>query len=80
MLVLLRLSDLAAGERRARQAVHDRERYFRSLVQNSSEAMLVVDGTGVVRDASPAVKALLGISPQELVGNRAADVVADPRR
>ena len=44
VLVLLRLSDLAAGERRARQAVHDRERYFRSLVQNSSEAMLVVDG------------------------------------
>ena len=63
VLVLLRLSDLAAGERRARQAVHDRERYFRSLVQNSSEAMLVVDGTGVVRDASPAVKALLGHRP-----------------
>jgi diguanylate cyclase (GGDEF)-like protein/PAS domain S-box-containing protein len=75
VLVLLRLSDLAAGERRARQAVLDRERYFRSLVQNSSEAMLVVDGSGVVRDASPAVKTLLGIAPQELVGHRAAEVV-----
>ena len=75
VLVLLRLSDLAAGERRARQAVHDRERYFRSLVQNSSEAMLVFDRDGVVTDASPAVQALLGVSAPELVGNRASDVI-----
>jgi diguanylate cyclase (GGDEF)-like protein/PAS domain S-box-containing protein len=75
VLVLLRLSDLAAGERRARQAVHDRERYFRSLVQNSSEAMLVFDRDGTVTDASPAVQALLGVSSVELVGNRASEVV-----
>lgn len=76
VLVLLRLSDLAAGERRARQAVLDRERYFRSLVQNSSEAMLVVDASGTVSDASPPVQSLLGVSPVELVGNRANDVIA----
>ena len=75
VLVLLRLSDLAAGERRARQAVHDRERYFRSLVQNSSEAMMVFDRDGVVTDASPAVQALLGVSAPELVGNRAGDAI-----
>jgi len=75
VLVLLRLSNLAAGERRARQAMNDRERYFRSLVQNSSEAMLVFDSEGIVTDASPAVKTLLGVSAPELVGHRASDVI-----
>ena len=75
VLVLLRLSDLAAGERRARQAVLDRERYFRSLVQNSSEAMVVLDADGVVRDASPAVRTLLEVAPADLVGHRPGEAV-----
>ena len=43
VLVLLRLADLASGERRARQALSDRELLFRSLVQNASEAVVVLD-------------------------------------
>jgi diguanylate cyclase (GGDEF)-like protein/PAS domain S-box-containing protein len=75
VLVLIRLSDLASGERRARQAVLDRERYFRSLVQNAAEAMVVLDRTGAVTDASPAVRSLLGVAPIELAGNRLVDTV-----
>ena len=76
VLVLLRLSDLAAGERRARQALVDRERYFRSLARNASEAMMVIDGSRLVTDASPAVKPLLGVSPEELVGHRPTQVIS----
>jgi diguanylate cyclase (GGDEF)-like protein/PAS domain S-box-containing protein len=75
-LVLVRLADLAAGERRARQALLDRERYFRSLVQNSSEAVVVLDVDGMVHDASPAVRTLLGVEPEALVGRRLSRSVA----
>ena len=76
VLVLFRISDFASGERRAKQAVVDRERYFRSLVESSSEAMVVIDATGVVVDASPAVRRLLGVAPDELIGRRPELVVA----
>jgi diguanylate cyclase (GGDEF)-like protein/PAS domain S-box-containing protein len=35
--------------------------------------MMVLDRKGVVTDASPAVQALLGVSPRDLVGSRASD-------
>ena len=75
VLVLVRLAELAAGERRARRALADRERYFRSLVENASEAMVVVDDRGLTSDASPAVLPLLGLAPDELIGHRPGAVV-----
>ncbi|GGR24068.1 PAS domain-containing sensor histidine kinase [Deinococcus ruber] len=41
---------------------------FRSLVQNASDLITVVDHQGVVRYESPSVTPLLGFSPDELVG------------
>jgi diguanylate cyclase (GGDEF)-like protein/PAS domain S-box-containing protein len=75
VLVLVRISDLAEGERRAQRALLDKERYFRSLVQNASEAMVVVGPDGVVEDCSPAVRSLLGVPPVELVGARLVEAV-----
>jgi len=77
LLVMIRLSDLAARERRARQAVVDRERYFRSLAQNAADAMVVLDRAGTVTDATPAVRSLLGVASGELVGRRLIDAVDD---
>jgi diguanylate cyclase (GGDEF)-like protein/PAS domain S-box-containing protein len=68
VLVLVRIAELAGDERRARQALLDKERYFRSLVQNAAEAMVVVDHDGSVLDASPAVLELLDVTPEDLVG------------
>ncbi len=75
VLVLFRIADFASGERRAKQEVLDRERYFRSLVENSSEAMVVIDASGLVSDASPAVRRLLGVAPRDLIGRRPELVV-----
>ncbi len=75
VLVLVRLSDLATGERRARQALRDRERYFRSLVQHASEAVVVLDRDATVTYASPAVRSLLGVPPDELQGRRIVEAV-----
>ncbi|GHJ47205.1 hypothetical protein Cs7R123_45470 [Catellatospora sp. TT07R-123] len=52
------------------------ERRFRSLVQNTSDVTLVVDRTGGITYASPSVRTVLGISPQEAEGRPARDILA----
>jgi diguanylate cyclase (GGDEF)-like protein/PAS domain S-box-containing protein len=51
-----------AAERLAREA------HFRALVQHSSDMVLVLDATGMVREASPAVERVLGHAPESVVG------------
>jgi diguanylate cyclase (GGDEF)-like protein/PAS domain S-box-containing protein len=57
-------------------AIMASEERFRSLVQNSSDAVLVVDGGGVIRYAARSVQRLLGYPPHELVGRPFAELVA----
>jgi diguanylate cyclase (GGDEF)-like protein/PAS domain S-box-containing protein len=47
-----------------------REKWFRSLVQNSSDVITVVDVRGVIRYLTPSVTPILGHDPQQLVGTR----------
>jgi diguanylate cyclase (GGDEF)-like protein/PAS domain S-box-containing protein len=47
-----------------------REKWFRSLVQNSSDVITVVDVRGVVRYQTPSVTRILGHDPHLLVGTR----------
>ncbi len=47
-----------------------REKWFRALVQNSSDVITVVDVRGVVRYLTPSVFKILGHDPQQLVGTR----------
>ncbi len=75
VLILVRFSDLARGELEARRALLDRERYFRSLVEHASEALLVLDEECIVCDASPAVRDVLHIEPALLVGHHPAEAV-----
>jgi diguanylate cyclase (GGDEF)-like protein/PAS domain S-box-containing protein len=48
---------------------------FRSLIQNSSDATLVMDGHGVCTYVSPAITALLGLRPSELVGTQPTELI-----
>ncbi|HET9879290.1 MAG TPA: EAL domain-containing protein [Candidatus Limnocylindria bacterium] len=45
-----------------------REARFRSLIQNSSDVVVVVDGRGRVTYESDAVRGVLGLEPEELIG------------
>ena len=47
-----------------------REKWFRSLVQNSSDVITVVDVRGVVRYLTPSITPILGHDPKLLVGTR----------
>ena len=74
LLSLLGLASLmlwAASERsrgRLGNAIVASEERFRSLVQNSSDAVLVIDGDGVIRYAALSIERLLGYPAQDLVG------------
>lgn len=67
-----RKNALLAADRLAREA------HFRALVQHSSDMVLVLDASGFVREASPAVARVLGHSPESVVGRPFCDFfVAD---
>lgn len=57
--------------RRAARSIERRERRFRSLVQGSSDPLLVLDAHGVVIDASPAA----GRALAESAGRQVSDLV-----
>jgi diguanylate cyclase (GGDEF)-like protein/PAS domain S-box-containing protein len=59
----------------AESSLRSSEDRFRSLIQNSSDATLVMDEEGLCTYVSPAVTELLGYAPSELLGKRATDFV-----
>jgi diguanylate cyclase (GGDEF)-like protein/PAS domain S-box-containing protein len=44
------------------------EAYWRSLIQNAQDVVIVIDVAGVVRYVSPAIQRMLGHSPDSLLG------------
>ena len=57
--------------RRMEEELRRSEERFRSLVQNASDVITVVDAEGTIRYVSPAVRRVLGYEPEEMVGESA---------
>ena len=51
------------------------ERWFRSLVQNASDVVAILEADGTLRYVSPSVERVLGYRPEELVGSLAFEHV-----
>jgi PAS domain S-box-containing protein len=68
-----------AAERRRRRLVEDllrkREAFFRSLIENAWDVVLVVSSDGVIRYLSPSAQRVLGPGGRARVGRRIADFV-----
>lgn len=62
-------------ERVHRELVRSRE-YFQSLIENARDLITVIDDRGIVLYQSPASTALLGHTPDSLVGRSIFDLVA----
>ncbi len=61
--------------RDAQQQIQQREAYFRALIENASDAIVILDGTGHVQYASQAVQSVLGVSAGSLQGKLLSDWV-----
>jgi|WetSurMetagenome_2_1015567.scaffolds.fasta_scaffold27346_2 PAS domain S-box-containing protein len=49
--------------------------YFKAIIQNSYDVILVVDKLGTITYASPSVEPILGYGPDELIGKRSLDLI-----
>lgn len=68
--------EVSAREQRLKQAEEDirrREAHFRSLIENLSELISVLDSNGIIRYESPSICRILGYLPEELVGKSARE-------
>jgi len=57
------------------EALRHQEEYFRSLIENSSDFIAVIDAGGTLRYESPSVARLTGHQPGERVGGSAFDFI-----
>ncbi len=67
-LLLERMIGHALERKRKEAELAQRERYFRALIENSSETITIVDRDGIVYYKSPSVFRALGFQPDELIG------------
>jgi PAS domain S-box-containing protein len=63
--------------RRAEEKLKESEERFRSLVQNASDIIIILEADGTIRYVSPAIARVLGLQPEDVVGKNAVAFV-DP--
>ncbi len=60
---------------RAEEALKESEEYFRSLIENASDVITVLDSAGTILYESPSIEQVLGYKPEELLGRNAFELV-----
>jgi PAS domain S-box-containing protein len=50
--------------------LHESEGYFRRLVDNALDMIVVADADGMLRYANPATERILGYAPENVVGTK----------
>jgi PAS domain S-box-containing protein len=60
--------------KRAEEALQESESWFRSLIENATDIIVVLDVTGHIRYASPSVKRVGGYDPVDLVGRHVLEI------
>ncbi len=54
--------------RQAEQALRQREQQFRALIENSMDAIAIINSDGTIRYESPSAKRVLGYKSEEMIG------------
>ncbi|MBO8181596.1 MAG: PAS domain S-box protein [Archaeoglobus sp.] len=55
-------------DKKVEEKLREKDRWFRALVENSIDIMMVIDETGAIKYISPSVKRIAGYEPEELIG------------
>lgn len=63
------------GLRRAKLEAQRSEAHFRSVIENASDGIVILDATAHIRYASPAVHTILGVATGSVVGKSIVDYV-----
>jgi len=58
------------AQREAEEALQESEEKYRSLVENISDVIFIMDLTGKITYISPVVKEIYGFSPDEIIGHQ----------
>ena len=61
--------------KRAETKLKEAEERFRSLAQNISDAITVIDADGIFRYQSPSMERVLGYGPEELIGRNVFEII-----
>lgn len=69
------LLELVAERTRAENAIRRSEQHFRSLIENASDMILVLDPAGMLVYASPSLKRETGYAPDWITGRALAEFV-----
>jgi two-component system, NarL family, sensor histidine kinase UhpB len=64
-----------ADHSRAESALRESESRYRTLIEQTSDIITVVDESAVIRYGSPSVETVLGYDPEELVGRKGTELV-----
>jgi len=70
-----RLRAEMAQRKQVEEELRQRELHFRSLIENVSDLITVINREGVIRYQSPSVERVLGYSPMDLIGRTAFEFV-----
>ncbi|WP_380168738.1 putative bifunctional diguanylate cyclase/phosphodiesterase [Jannaschia sp. R86511] len=80
LAVILQTALLLRAQGRLARRLHETSTRFRTIVDGSSDVVLVCGSDGVVRFVSPASRAVLGTEPEELDGRLLVDLAHDADR
>ncbi|HRN96340.1 MAG TPA: PAS domain S-box protein [Candidatus Levybacteria bacterium] len=58
-----------------RKVARDQEKKFRSVIENSSDGIRLIDRNGKITYASPSTKRILGYNPKEYVNQKIIDLI-----
>lgn len=73
---LVAVFDDVTAQRRAENALKERERMFREIAQRSFDLIFTLDAAGTITYVSPAVRRVLGYEPSATVGMTGRDCIA----
>ena len=62
--------------RQAEVALREKERYYRKLIESSSDGIAILSASGIIRFVGPSVRTLLGVSARLLTGRSVYSFIA----
>jgi len=76
-VLVVAFNDMLMEIRRRDGELKRSERYYRGLIENTSDVITIVDADGIIRYSSPSAERILGVEPASLLGRSLTSMVAD---